>query len=507
MSTIAENIAKVAARIREAAQAAGRDPATVGLLAVSKTKPAAAVREAHAAGLRDFGENYLQEALGKQAELADLPLNWHFIGPIQSNKTRPIAEHFQWVHSVDRLKIAQRLSEQRPAGLPPLNVCLQVNVSGEASKSGCAPEDLPALAEAVKQLPNLRLRGLMAIPEPTAERAAQHAAFARLRELLLDLNLGLDTLSMGMSDDLEAAIGEGATWVRIGTALFAPATTARRLLEGIPYEHTPHSVHRRRQHGRQPDRRPARPRRAGGADPRQRPGRRATREDRRRVRHRRGRVQRRGRGRRRRRGPVGQAAGHESRVPGLGAGAEAGATDRLHRRRHPLRQPRSLARPAAPGGPLHAQHPGAAAPGASGLYANAQVSAAQREQAGQLLSAVGIALWLDDEAQIDAVTAVSGSGPAYFFLLMQAMTDAGEKLGLSRETASRLTLQTAFGAAQMALSSEVEPAELRRRVTSPNGTTEAAIKSFQANGFEALVEQALNAASQRSAELAEQLGQ
>ena len=220
MSTIAENIAKVAARIREAAQAAGRDPATVGLLAVSKTKPAAAVREAHAAGLRDFGENYLQEALGKQAELADLPLNWHFIGPIQSNKTRPIAEHFQWVHSVDRLKIAQRLSEQRPAGLPPLNVCLQVNVSGEASKSGCAPEDLPALAEAVKQLPNLRLRGLMAIPEPTAELAAQHAAFARLRELLLDLNLGLDTLSMGMSDDLEAAIGEGATWVRIGTALF-----------------------------------------------------------------------------------------------------------------------------------------------------------------------------------------------------------------------------------------------------------------------------------------------
>lgn len=145
--------------------------------------------------------------------------------------------------------------------------------------------------------------------------------------------------------------------------------------------------------------------------------------------------------------------------------------------------------------------------GASGLYANAQVSAAQREQAGQLLSAVGIALWLDDEAQIDAVTAVSGSGPAYFFLLMQAMTNAGEKLGLSRETASRLTLQTALGAAQMALSSEVEPAELRRRVTSPNGTTEAAIKSFQANGFEALVEQALNAASQRSAELAEQLGQ
>ena len=146
MSTIAENIAKVRERIREAAQASQRDPQAVGLLAVSKTKPAAAVREAHAAGQRDFGENYLQEALAKQAELSDLDLVWHFIGPIQSNKTRAIAEHFDWVHSVDRLKIAQRLSEQRPADLPPLNICIQVNVSGEASKSGCAPADLPALA-------------------------------------------------------------------------------------------------------------------------------------------------------------------------------------------------------------------------------------------------------------------------------------------------------------------------------------------------------------------------
>ncbi len=220
MSTIAKNIAKVRTRIREAAQACGRDPESVGLLAVSKTKPAAAVREAHACGQRDFGENYLQEALNKQAELSDLALTWHFIGPIQSNKTRPIAEHFAWVHSVDRLKIAQRLSEQRPAHLPPLNICLQVNVSGEASKSGCAPEELPALALAVSQLPNLRLRGLMTIPEPTRDVAQQHAACARLRQLRDDLNLGLDVLSMGMSDDLEAAIAEGATWVRIGTALF-----------------------------------------------------------------------------------------------------------------------------------------------------------------------------------------------------------------------------------------------------------------------------------------------
>ncbi len=220
MSTIEKNIAKVAARIREAAQAVHRDAATVGLLAVSKTQPAAAIREAFAAGLRDFGENYLQEALDKQVELDDLPLIWHFIGPIQSNKTKAIAEHFDWVHSVDRLKIAQRLSDQRPATLPPLNVCLQVNVSGEASKSGCTPQELRPLAEAVAAMPQLRLRGLMCIPAPTENPAEQRAAFARLRLLRDELALDLDTLSMGMSQDLEAAIAEGATWVRIGTALF-----------------------------------------------------------------------------------------------------------------------------------------------------------------------------------------------------------------------------------------------------------------------------------------------
>ncbi len=220
MSTIAGNIAQVEARIRAAAEAVQRDVTSVHLLAVSKTKPAAALREAYAAGIRDFGENYLQEARAKQVELADLPLCWHFIGPIQSNKTRDIAEHFAWVHSVDRLKIAQRLSEQRPADLPPLNICIQVNVSGEASKSGCTPHDLPALAAAINALPRLKLRGLMAIPEPTEVRAEQDAAFAAVRTLQQSLNLGLDTLSMGMSHDLESAIAQGATWVRIGTALF-----------------------------------------------------------------------------------------------------------------------------------------------------------------------------------------------------------------------------------------------------------------------------------------------
>ncbi|WP_434679156.1 YggS family pyridoxal phosphate-dependent enzyme [Pseudomonas sp. R1-18] len=220
MSTIAANISTLESRILSAARAAQRDPAAIGLLAVSKTKPADAIREAYAAGLRDFGENYLQEALGKQAELTDLPLCWHFIGPIQSNKTRPIAENFAWVHSVDRLKIAQRLSEQRPEGLEPLNICIQVNVSGEASKSGCTPEDLSALAAAISELPRLKLRGLMAIPEPTEDVNAQAAAFAAVRTLRDNLNLPLDTLSMGMSHDLEAAIAQGATWVRIGTALF-----------------------------------------------------------------------------------------------------------------------------------------------------------------------------------------------------------------------------------------------------------------------------------------------
>jgi pyridoxal phosphate enzyme (YggS family) len=220
MSTIADNIAQVSSRIRAAALAAGRNEHSIQLLAVSKTKPAEALREAYAAGIRDFGENYLQEALGKQLELADLPLIWHFIGPIQSNKTRAIAEHFAWVHSVDRLKIAQRLSEQRPADLPPLNICIQVNVSGEASKSGCTPADLPALANAISVLPRLKLRGLMAIPEPTEDRAAQDAAFAAVQSLQASLNLPLDTLSMGMSHDLESAIAMGATWVRIGTALF-----------------------------------------------------------------------------------------------------------------------------------------------------------------------------------------------------------------------------------------------------------------------------------------------
>lgn len=225
MSDLAASLASVHRRIDDAARSAGRAPGDVALLAVSKTFPADAVRDAHAAGQRAFGENYVQESLDKIAALAALrdTLEWHFIGPLQSNKTRPVAEQFDWVHSVDRLKIAQRLAEQRPAHLPPLNVCVQVNVSGEASKSGVEPAEAAALAHAVAALPSLRLRGLMAIPEPAGDLDAQRAPHRRLRELFDTLNAGgltLDTLSMGMSADLEAAVLEGATLVRVGTAIF-----------------------------------------------------------------------------------------------------------------------------------------------------------------------------------------------------------------------------------------------------------------------------------------------
>ncbi len=232
--SIPENLQQVRSALLAAAQAAGRDPASVGLLAVSKTFGADAVIAAADAGQRAFGENYLQEALDKQQAVRalrpDLALDWHFIGPIQSNKTRPVAEHFAWAHAVDREKIARRLSEQRPAHLPPLNICLQVNVSGEQSKSGVTPEELPALAQAVMTLPRLKLRGLMAIPEPADDTEQQRQPFARLRvlqQLLRALGIETDTLSMGMSADMQAAIAEGATIVRIGTAIFGKRDYAK----------------------------------------------------------------------------------------------------------------------------------------------------------------------------------------------------------------------------------------------------------------------------------------
>jgi PLP dependent protein len=250
MSSITDKLQHVRCRIEAACAAAQRPVQSVTLLAVSKTQTAAAIREACAAGQHDFGENYVQEALRKQLELADLRavrrratpeadqpprgaviaasvgapvLRWHLIGPLQSNKTREVAEHFDWVHTIDRAKVAQRLSDQRPVDLAPLQVCIQVNSSGEASKSGVAPGEVEALARMVAALPRLELRGLMSIPEPSDDAAVQRAQHRRLRELLESLRSGglaVDTLSMGMSADLEAAVAEGSTLVRVGTAIF-----------------------------------------------------------------------------------------------------------------------------------------------------------------------------------------------------------------------------------------------------------------------------------------------
>ena len=230
-NTIADPLAKVTARIQQAALAVGRNRETVRLIAVSKTQPAEAVAQAYACGQHEFGENYLQEALEKQAALANLPeIVWHFIGPIQSNKTRLIAEHFAWIHSIDREKVAQRLNDQRPADLAPLQVCLQVNIDDESTKSGVSLAGLPALAQAVSHLPRLQLRGLMAIPVATNNADQQRAAFAKLRQAMQSLQaqgFALDTLSMGMSGDMEAAVAEGATMVRVGTDIFGARTKAQ----------------------------------------------------------------------------------------------------------------------------------------------------------------------------------------------------------------------------------------------------------------------------------------
>jgi hypothetical protein len=239
MKSIADNICAVRAQIEQAAHLAQRPPGSIQLLAVSKTRSADEVRQAFAAGQHAFGENYLQEGLEKIEALQDLPIEWHFIGPIQSNKTRPIAEHFHWVHSVDRTRIARRLSEQRTASLAPLNICLQVNISREPSKAGCLPEEAPALAQEIAGMPHLCLRGLMAIPAATDDIARQRQAFAQMRALLQNLQARhpqMDTLSMGMSGDMAVAIAEGASIVRIGTAIFGPRTrpNSSSSIQGAP---------------------------------------------------------------------------------------------------------------------------------------------------------------------------------------------------------------------------------------------------------------------------------
>ena len=222
---LSDNIAKLLERVSRSAEKSQYHNSDILIIAVSKTRSALDIRAAHACGLRHFGENYLQEAQAKIGDLRDLDLVWHFIGPIQSNKTSAIAEHFDWVQSVDREKIARRLSAQRPTHLPALNICLQVNISGESSKSGVTPDQVATLARTVLALPNLKLRGLMAVPAANAADELQHQAFSELRRLLMSIHSlapDIDTLSMGMSDDMEIAISEGASMVRVGTAIFGP---------------------------------------------------------------------------------------------------------------------------------------------------------------------------------------------------------------------------------------------------------------------------------------------
>jgi pyridoxal phosphate enzyme (YggS family) len=223
MNTIEQNLRLIQQQIKTFATGCGRNPQDIRLLAVSKTKPLADIESAYRAGQVDFGENYLQEAMEKISQLQHLPLQWHYIGAIQSNKTRPIAEHFDWIHTLSSLKHAQRLNDQRPAELPALNCCIQVNISHEQSKSGITEKELAELAKQISAMPHLKLRGLMAIPAPTTDLQQQKIAFRRLRQLMDELNTGgfqLDTLSMGMSDDMQAAIEEGSTMLRIGTAIF-----------------------------------------------------------------------------------------------------------------------------------------------------------------------------------------------------------------------------------------------------------------------------------------------
>ena len=520
MSTIPDNIAKVRTRIREAEQAGGRAAGSVQLLAVSKTKPPAALREAFACGQRDFGENYLQEALSKQAALADLPLTWHFIGRIQRNKTRDLAKSFDWVHTIDRPEIAQRLSAQRPPELGPLQCLIEVNVSGEASKGGVSPADLPALAQLVATLDGLQLRGLMCLPAPAEDFAAQRVAFRQLRQLRDGLNLpGLDVLSMGTSADFAAAIAEGATLVRIGTALFGAREPEAAKVQGVTLQ----NVFERQESAEMSDTLafigagnmgraiigglvqgglPATQIRVADADPAA--------------------VSR-----------LAETQGTVSCANNLEAVSGASVVVLAVK----PQQMRSVVTELAPA--LAASRPlvlsiaagittqalaqwlgGEAAivrsmpntpalirQGTSALFANPAVSSAQRRLAGTVMGAVGRVHWLEDESLMDAVTALSGSGPAYIFRVIEALEEAGTALGLPPALARALALETTAGAGALAAGSTFAPGELRAQVTSRGGTTERALAVLNEGGLAELFAQALVAARDRSRSLAEEFGQ
>ena len=496
---------------------------------MSKTRPPEAVREAFNCGLSAFGENYLSEALEKIEQLQDLPLEWHFIGPIQSNKTRPIAEHFDWVHSVERSKIARRLNDQRPAELPPLQVCIQVNISEEQAKSGLSLAQLPDLADEILSLPRLQLRGLMAIPAPSTDPIEQVAAFEQLQQALAELRNPGTRAGYSLNGYVERHGGRYSHWVDhctyrdgylwphakrdfavrqtvyccFGIEQCDSPTAARTSLLKKPHiafigagNMASSIIGGLLESGHPRDR-------LSAADPFE-PSRDRLRE----------------------------TAQIQVTADNSSAAASADVVILAVKPQVMAEALSSVAAVVQANGALvisiaagitlasmearlgdntaivrcMPNTPALLGCGASALYGNSAVMRDQHAYADDILGAVGITAWVEREEELDAITALSGSGPAYFFLFMEAMIDAGVKQGLDRDTATSLTLQTALGAARMAGESDVDLVELRRRVTSPGGTTERAVGEFESQGIRAMVDTAMSGAAERAAEMAKEMG-
>lgn len=510
MNTFYDSLQAIHARIAQAKAQVGRND-TVQLCAVSKAQSAEKIRLAYEAGQTIFGENYVQEALTKQAELQDCNIEWHFIGPIQSNKTQLIAQHFVWVHSVDRIKIAERLAKARPDGMAPLNVCIQINSSEEASKSGASMDDVMALASSVSALPSLKLRGVMAIPAPTQDKTLQHQQFKQVHNAFMALQqagYAVDTLSIGMSDDFEAAIAEGATIVRIGSAIFGTRPTPKHSSESIWTMQGNASF---------------------------------------------------------KLGFVGGGNMATAMIVGLKQqqfdpqsiqvielDAEKRATlestfgvktsDQLEDVTHNdviilAVKPQQLKALASSLAPLLKQQliisiaagiriedlsrwlgnyasvvrampntPAQIQAGVTGVYASPDVSSSQKQQATEVLDAIGETVWLSREEELDAVTAISGSGPAYVFYLIEALQEAAIQLGLSEAQAKQLSIATFQGASQLAANSSTPVQTLRAQVTSKGGTTEQGILSLETSQVKQAIVLAAQQAEKRAKIMGDELG-
>ncbi len=499
--TIAANVRRIRRRMDEAARRSGRDPASVHLVAVSKTHPSTLIREAAAAGCGEFGENYLQEALDKISELAALDATWHFIGAIQANKTRPIAEHFQWVHTVSRTRIAERLSRQCPAGKT-LDVTIQVNVDADPAKAGVAPSEAASLLAAIGGLDNLRVRGLMTVLHPDSPPRAGYGRLAELFEALRSRS----PRTMGYSvhgDERRLQRGHrggchprthrqrsvrppSADLIRripvndVTIAFVGAGNMARSLASGLIGAGVAAEAIR-----------------AADPEPDQRQ-----------------RLEELG---------ITTFEQNQRAVTGADAVVLAVKPQVLSRVLASLTvnagqllisiaagvPVAALSALTAPGTAIVRCMPNTPAllgSGITGMFASAAVSDEQKRLADTILSAAGRTLWVDDEAKLDAVTAVSGSGPAYFFYLMEALVAAGQSLGLDADTAATLTLETAYGAARMAREGADSPARLRANVTSPGGTTERALSILDAAGTRDTIERAVAGAAARARELAEEFG-